>query len=116
MPAFGEFLIRDKRYFTVSRAREVIGPGVTDDTLARWCRRGFTPWDFELDVVRHPIVIHAKGQQATKTLEHRLLMSEHCTHRLKRLLSELNRPVRPWRFTNDELAALRMATRRLEPE
>lgn len=113
MPALGEYLINDKRYYSVARACEIIGPGVRPETLSVWCRRGFTPWDLELDTIRHPIVIHAKGRPTARHYDHRVLISQECTQLLQRLLSELDRPIRPSRFTNNELEALRTATAHL---
>ena len=116
MSAYGEFEIGDRRYFTLARAAQVIGPSIVASTLLRWCRRGgTTPWGMDLDITRVPVVVHAKAYQPTEQRAQRFLITEDCTLLLKRLLCELDRPIRPSKFTRDELSELRTATKRLTP-
>jgi hypothetical protein len=115
MPAYGEVVIGGKKYFTIARASQAIGPSIADRTLLFWCRRKITPWKMDLETISVPIVVHAKAYQPTKRQEQRILIAEDCTYRLKRVLSELHRPIRPSKFTRDELAVLRAATSQLKP-
>ena len=87
MSAYGEFEIGGRRYFTLARAAQVIGPSIVASTLLRWCRRGggTTPWGMDLDITRVPVVVHAKAYQPTEQRAQRFLITEDCTLLLKRL-------------------------------
>jgi len=113
MPHVGPFEIDEKTYFTLHHAAQVIGPAISDGSLHRWASRGHTPWDLELDIKRQPVLRHGTRNPRVHR-ETRLVISEESTLMLKRLLNECRpNPQRPMRLTNDEIAALRAAERRL---
>jgi hypothetical protein len=115
MPAIGPFKIDNKTYLTLQYASRVIGPVIAEGTLHNWARRGHTPWDLDLDIIRQPVLTHAKRRTATRR-DVRLLISEESTLLLRRLLHDYRRnPRRPMRLTNDELFDLKAASPHCHP-
>jgi len=108
MPEIGPFFIDGKSYLTLQHASRIIG--LSCATLHYWGRRGHTPWELDLDIVRQPVLKHAHYRTGTKR-DFRFLISQESTFLVKRLLDHYRpNPHRPRRFTNQEIADLKAAT------
>lgn len=113
MPHVGHFEIDNKKYFVLDHAVHVIGPLISSGTLHRWATLGHTPWGLDLDIKRQPVLKHGTRNPHIHR-QTRMVISEESTLMLKRLLTECRpNPHRPSKFTNDEIAILRAAERRM---
>jgi hypothetical protein len=113
MPHVGPFEIDGKKYFTLQHAAEIIGPAINNVSFTVGPRVGIPPGVLISTSNANPSSGMGRATRAS-TVKPGSSSAKNVPWMLKRLLTECRpNPHRPSKFTNDEIATLRAAERRL---
>ncbi len=94
-----------ERFYNIAHAAQII-EAVSGVTLRAWALHGSTPFGFELDVRRVPMIHDPKGMRRNvrRHLEERMLLPEAKVFALKEILNDF--PRRPGPVSSTDMAAL----------
>lgn len=106
-------IINGQRYHNAWQAAAIVQT-ISAATMRNWSMKGYTPFGFELGVIRQPVTHHRRRnsneEPPRQPLASRMLIPEERVLALKEILRD--DPIRPGPLSDGDMNALKAAARR----